>query len=86
MYLVLELQSDSYIASIPYPFDTRQEAEAKFHAILATAAMSEVPVHSAVMLDEHGFPVRPPESYTHVQPAPEPEPGPEPEPEPAEGV
>ena len=73
MYLVIELQTTNSITSIAYQFATRQEAEAKFHAVLSAAAVSSVPIHAAVMLDEQGYPARPPEHYEHT-PEPQPEP------------
>ena len=76
MYIVMEIQTSTTTATIVTQHSTRQEAESKFHQVLSAAAVSAVPVHTAVMLDEEGFPVRPPECYKHT-PAPEPEPEPE---------
>jgi len=67
MYLVMEMQStDSGIATLPpTTHSTREEAESRFHSILASAAVSSVPIHTAIMIDEMGYPVRPPECYKH---------------------
>ena len=74
-YIVMEIQAGDTVATIVTQHDTRQAAESKFHQILAAAAISAVPAHSAVMMSEEGFPLRN-ESYKHI---PEPEPEPEPE-------
>lgn len=55
MYLVIELQtSGGQLSNLAYAYETQAEAESKFHAILSAAAVSEVEVHSAVILDESG--------------------------------
>lgn len=60
----------------------RMKGEAKFHEVLAAAAVSELPVHAAIMFTTEGFPVMN-QCYKHeVPPQPEPQPEPEPEPEP----
>ena len=38
--------------------DTLAEAESKYYSILAAAAISKVPVHSAIIVSEEGFPVK----------------------------
>jgi len=43
----------------------RQKAEAKFHEILATAAVSDTASHAAIMFSEEGFPLRN-ECYKHT--------------------
>ena len=55
-YIVLELQTnrDDTLGSLVWNFPTLPQAESKFHAILSAAAISSVPIHSAVILDEHG--------------------------------
>ncbi len=81
-YLVVEIQKyDTGAMSTPvYAYDDINAAEAKYHAILASAAVSELPVHSAVLLNETGYHIKH-ESFDHT-PAPEPEPEPEPTSEP----
>lgn len=54
MFLVIEIQKGDSIANIVTTYDTINEAENKYHTILASAAVSAVPKHSAVMLDENG--------------------------------
>ncbi len=43
----------------------RNKAEAKFHEILAVAAVSNTASHAAIMFSQEGFPLRN-ECYTHV--------------------
>lgn len=72
-YLVIEIQKfDGGSMSTPsYAYDNQNSAEAKYHSILATAAVSALPVHSAVLLNETGF-VIDHKSYNHeVEPTPE---------------
>lgn len=60
MYIVIELQKDTkgVVSNIVTSFDTLAEAESKYYSILADAAISSVPVHSAVLVSEEGFPVK----------------------------
>lgn len=58
-YIVIELQknSEGNVANIVTSFDSLAEAESKYHAILSVAAISKIPVHSAIIVSEEGFPV-----------------------------
>lgn len=60
MYLVIELQTtaDGSVGNLVYKYDTLNEAESKFHSILAAAAVSSLPVHAAVMLTNAGTMVK----------------------------
>ena len=74
--LVTEIQKfvDGNIATPSYAYDDTNSAEAKYHTILAAAAISELPVHAAIMFSEEGFPLKH-ECYKHtVEAAPEEEP------------
>ena len=54
-YIVIEIQkTGDTVGNFVFAYDTRNEAEAKYHAILAVAAVSAVNAHSAVMIDEEG--------------------------------
>ena len=54
--VVIEIQSDRETASVlTNSYTDRNDAENKYHTILAYAAKSSVPVHSAVMLTDEGF-------------------------------
>ena len=56
MYIVIELQtfSDGTIGNFVFTYEERNDAEAKMHAILASAAISELPRHATVLLDNNG--------------------------------
>jgi hypothetical protein len=60
MYIVIELQknAEGVVSNIVTSFDTLAEAESKYYSVLAAAAISKVPVHSAIIVSEEGFPVR----------------------------
>lgn len=64
--IVLEIQKtdDTHIATLLTTHDKQNEAEQKYHAVLAAAAVSSVPVHSAVMMDDTGRAVKA-ETYYH---------------------
>ena len=65
MYLVIEIQmSGSSLAHLVTTHQTRADAESKFHTILASAAISSVELHSAVMLNTDGSLMKR-ESYHH---------------------
>ncbi len=59
MYIVIELQKnpEGVVSNIVTSHNTLAEAESKFYSILAAAAVTTVPVHSAVIVSEEGFPV-----------------------------
>ena len=80
MYYVLEIQkTDSeHVAYLVHAAATGLEGESKYHQVLAAAAISSVPVHSAILLDDEGHPVKR-DGYRHGS---EPGPGPEPNAEP----
>lgn len=54
MFIVMEIQKDVTAATLVSTHDTRNEAENKYHTVLAYAAVSSLPKHSAVMLTEEG--------------------------------
>lgn len=56
MYIVVELQTNDSgeLGNLVWSFDKKEEAESKYYSVLSAAAMSNVPVHSAVVLDEQG--------------------------------
>lgn len=56
-YIVLEIQkfSDGTVATPPIAsYDSFFEALSKYHTVLAAAAISQVPVHTCVVLNEVG--------------------------------
>ena len=56
MYIVLELQTDKNgkLGVLSNQYATIPEAESKYYTILSYAALSDIPVHAAVILDENG--------------------------------
>ena len=62
-YTVIEMQNGVVGANV-WTFDDINQAEAKYHAVLAVAAVSSVATHAAVILNEAGFQVRS-QCYTH---------------------
>ena len=54
MYIVMEIQKSNTVATIVSTYETRNEAENKYHTILAYAAISNIPKHSAVLFTEEG--------------------------------
>lgn len=59
MYIVIELQknTEGQVANIVTEHANLAEAESKYHAILSVAAVSEIPVHSAIIVSEEGVPM-----------------------------
>ena len=57
MFIVIELQTNSEgsVSHIVTNYADKNAAESKFHQILAAAALSNLPVHSALMVDEIGM-------------------------------
>lgn len=60
MYIVIELQKNEYggVSNIVTEHATLAEAESKYYTVLASAAVSNLPVHSAILVSEEGFPVK----------------------------
>lgn len=56
MYIVIELQTNpnGTVGNIVSAYPTQDEAFSKYHNILSYAAVSALPVHAAVILDNHG--------------------------------
>ncbi len=54
--IVTEIQkfADGNITTPSYAFDNQNSADAKFYTILASAALSSVPLHSCIMYTEQG--------------------------------
>ena len=60
MYTVVELQTnkDKQTGVLTYTYDTEAEATSKYHLIMSSAAVSNVAVHGAVIMDDHCTPIR----------------------------
>ena len=65
MFVVLELQKGDTLVALTTTHESREEAEQKYHTVLSFASVSNVPIHSAVMLTEEGFYIKS-ESYKHT--------------------
>ena len=57
MFIVIELQtnSDGSVGNFVWAYATQAEAEAKYHSVLAVAAVSALPCHGAVILRNDGL-------------------------------
>ncbi len=60
MYIVIELQknAEGVVSNIVTSHNNLAEADSKYYSVLASAAVSQIPVHSAIIVSEEGFPVR----------------------------
>ena len=60
MYIVIELQknAEGVVSNIVTDHPSMADAEHKYYTILASAAISSVPIHSAIIVSEEGFPVK----------------------------
>lgn len=65
-YIVIELQknSDGSVGNLVYAFNTKAQAESKYYSVLSAAAVSTVPVHSAILIQEDAMPIAF-KSFTH---------------------
>lgn len=66
MFIVIELQTnaDGSVGNFVWAYSTKEDAFAKYHAVLSAAAVSVLPVHAAVILDNHGLQIAA-QSYEH---------------------
>lgn len=64
MFYVIEIQTTSTGAVIPFCFADRNEAEAKYHSLLAVASVSTVRKHGAMLFNDDGFVIKS-EVYEH---------------------
>lgn len=65
-YIVIELQknAEGVLTNLVSTHETLAEAESKYYTVLSYAAVSEIPVHSAIIVSEEGNPVKY-NSYKH---------------------
>ena len=70
MFFVLEIQKpkEGNAAYLMHTADTAQQAESVYHQVLAAAAISNVYVHSAVIITDEGMTLSA-ESYKHEEEA-----------------
>ncbi len=52
----MEIQTNASgeVATLINQYETLNNAESKFHQILAAASVSDIPIHTAVLMDERG--------------------------------
>ena len=57
MFFIIEIQGyeDGTFAQIVTQKETKNEADAEFYRVLAAAAVSTLPIHSAAMIDHTGY-------------------------------
>ena len=64
MFIVFEIQMSSTVSTLVNVYEDRNSAESKYHQVLSAAAISSVPKHSAVLMNEIGDTIKK-DSYTH---------------------
>lgn len=72
MYIVIELQTntDGTVGTLVDSYTDRNQAENKYHTILAYAAASTLPCHAAAMFTNEGNMIKS-ERYEHIIEEPE---------------
>lgn len=67
-YIVIEMQQneEGSVATLVTTYMDLNQAQSKYHTILASASISKVPIHTAVILTSNGQLVKS-ESYRHIQ-------------------
>lgn len=67
-YLVIEIQTnaDGKVSNLDFAFDSRLEAESKYHSVLASAAVSTIPMHTCDLIQADGI-LLARQSYVHEQ-------------------
>ena len=57
MYIVIEIQTntDGTVGNFVWAYQSENEAFSKYHSVLASAAISSLPVHAAVILRNDGL-------------------------------
>ena len=55
-FIVLEIQTaqDGTTGTLVNAYTNQNEAESRYHQVLAAAAISALPTHAAVLLTDHG--------------------------------
>lgn len=72
-YVVIEIQTSAAgaISVLTFTHDTLPEAQSKYHSVLSYAAVSDLPIHSCVLLRSDGATLA--SEYFAPEPEPEPE-------------
>ena len=68
MYILQEMQTTGNQTALTptQTFTDKNAAESAYHSVLAAAAISKVPVHAVVLMNEHGDTLRR-EFYEHIE-------------------
>lgn len=66
MFVVIEIQASDKVATLVNSYEDRNAAESKYHTILGAAAVSKVPIHSAVLMTDTGKTLKA-EHYEHKE-------------------
>ena len=71
-YLAIEIQTnqDGTVGNLVYAYDELNQAQSKYHAVLSAAAVSELPMHAAVLVRSDGA-VLASDYFEHSEPEPE---------------
>lgn len=66
MYLVIELQTNGdTMANLAWAYSSKEQAEQKYHTVLAAAAVSTVETHTALIMNAEGTVIKR-ETYKHM--------------------
>ena len=70
MFIVIEIQTSKSgtVSTLTWQYDSLNSAEAKYHSVLAAAAVSSLPCHAACILTNAGTIVKS-EFYRHEEEA-----------------
>lgn len=68
-YIVIEIQTyaDKTVGFLTFDFTEKAQAESKYHAVLSAAAVSDLPMHAAILVDNKGWLLQQ-QCYTHAVP------------------
>ena len=66
MFVVIEIQASDEVATLVNSYEDRNAAESKYHTVLGAAAVSNVPIHSAVLMTDTGKTLKA-EHYEHKE-------------------
>lgn len=60
MYIVIEIQTNANgeVGTLINQYEARNQAESKYHQILTSASVSNLPVHTALILKDEGVVLR----------------------------
>ena len=68
-YIVIEIQTNANgtVGNLVTAHDTLDEGYSKFYAVLSAAAISTIPIHTAILVENNGY-VHAKNSFTHADP------------------